>query len=69
MREITENKEYPGFLLKCNEHLKLDSGKSISNFQIAYQTYGKLNDKKLNLMRTWKTTLREYLKNDYADYL
>jgi len=29
----------------------------------------KLNDKKLNLMRTWKTTLREYLKNDYADYL
>ena len=48
MREITENKEYPGFLLKCNEHLKLDSGKSISNFQIAYQTYGKLNEQKDN---------------------
>ena len=48
MREITENKEYPGYLLKCNEHLKLDSGKSISNFQIAYQTYGKLNEQKDN---------------------
>ena len=48
MREITKNKEYPGFLLKCNEQLKLDSGKSISNFQIAYQTYGKLNEQKDN---------------------
>ena len=48
MREITENKEYPGYLLKCKESLKLDSGKSISNFQIAYQTYGKLNEQKDN---------------------
>ena len=48
MREITENKEYPGYLLKCNENLKLDSGKSIINFQIAYQTYGKLNEHKDN---------------------
>ena len=29
----------------------------------------KLNDKKLNLMRPWKETLKEYLKNAYADYL
>ena len=26
--------------------LKLDCGKSISNFPIAYETYGKLNEKK-----------------------
>ena len=29
----------------------------------------KLNDKKLNLMRPWKETLREYLKSSYSDYL
>mgnify|MGYP005996019641 FL=1 len=29
----------------------------------------KLNDKKLNLMRPWKETLREYLKTSYSDYL
>lgn len=29
----------------------------------------KLNDKKLNLMRPWKETLREYLKSSYPDYL
>ena len=29
----------------------------------------KLNDKKLNLMRPWKETLKEYLNNAYADYL
>tara|TARA_B100000965_G_C19564082_1_gene745968 strand:- start:640 stop:1770 length:1131 start_codon:yes stop_codon:yes gene_type:complete len=48
MRHITENQNYPGYLLKCNEELHLDSGKSISNFQIAYQTYGRLNQKKSN---------------------
>jgi len=29
----------------------------------------KLNDKKLNLMRPWKETLKEYLKSAYSDYL
>ena len=29
----------------------------------------KLNDKKLNLMRPWKETLKEYLENAYVDYL
>ena len=29
----------------------------------------KLNDKKLNLMRPWKETLREYLRSSYSDYL
>ena len=48
MRDITENQDYPGYLLKCNEKLHLDSGKSLSNFQIAYQTYGKLNVEKTN---------------------
>ena len=46
MREIIANTEYPGFLLKCQEELTLDSGKKIKNFQIAYQTYGSLNAKK-----------------------
>ena len=48
MRKITDNTEYPGYLLKCQEELLLDSGKKISDFQIAYQTYGKLNDNKNN---------------------
>tara|TARA_B100000767_G_C19736145_1_gene524028 strand:+ start:626 stop:1525 length:900 start_codon:yes stop_codon:yes gene_type:complete len=29
----------------------------------------KLNDKKLNLMRPWKETLKEYLKSAYSNYL
>ena len=48
MREIIANTEYPGFLLKCQEELPLDSGKKIKNFQIAYQTYGSLNAQKNN---------------------
>ena len=48
MREIIANTEYPGFLLKCQEELLLDSGKKIKNFQIAYQTYGTLNAQKNN---------------------
>tara|TARA_B100000900_G_scaffold414751_1_gene442326 strand:- start:916 stop:2040 length:1125 start_codon:yes stop_codon:yes gene_type:complete len=48
MRNITENPDYPGYLLKCNESLHLDSGKFINEFQIAYQTYGKLNEQKDN---------------------
>ena len=48
MREIIANTEYPGFLLKCQEELQLDSGKKIKNFQIAYQTYGSLNAQKNN---------------------
>ena len=48
MRNITENQDYPGYLLSCDENLQLDSGKSIKKFQIAYQTYGKLNEHKDN---------------------
>ena len=48
MRKITNNTDYPGFLLSCEEELLLDSGKSIPQFQIAYQTYGKLNSQKDN---------------------
>jgi homoserine O-acetyltransferase len=48
MREITANTGYPGYLLKCNEELSLDSGKKIKDFQIAYQTYGNLNNQKDN---------------------
>ena len=48
MREITANTDYPGYLLKCNEELLLDSGKKIKDFQIAYQTYGNLNNQKDN---------------------
>ena len=33
MREITANTDYPGYLLKCNEELLLDSGKKIKDFQ------------------------------------
>ena len=29
-----------------NKPLKLDCGKTISNFPLAYETYGKLNEKK-----------------------
>ena len=35
-------------LLGTNKPLKLDSGKNLKNFKIAYQTYGKLNKKKNN---------------------
>lgn len=48
MREFIKNIEYPGFILKCNENLILDSGKVIKNFEIAYQTYGKLNKNRSN---------------------
>ena len=48
MRKITNNTDYPGFLLSCEESLLLDSGKSINKFQIAYQTYGELNSSKDN---------------------
>ena len=48
MRKITNNIDYPGFLLSCEESLLLDSGKSINKFQIAYQTYGELNSNKDN---------------------
>ena len=48
MRNITENQDYPGYLLSCDENLQLDSGKSIKKFQIAYQTYGKLDEHKDN---------------------
>ena len=48
MRKITNNKDYPGFLLSCEESLLLDSGKSINKFQIAYQTYGELNSNRDN---------------------
>ena len=48
MRKITDNTEYPGYLLKCREKLLLDSGKVISDFQVAYQTYGNLNVDKDN---------------------
>ena len=48
MRKITNNTDYPGFLLFCEESLLLDSGKSINKFQIAYQTYGELNSNKDN---------------------
>ena len=48
MRKITNNSDYPGFLLSCEEDLLLDSGKSINQFQIAYQTYGLLNSNKDN---------------------
>ncbi len=30
------------------KQLKLDCGQTISNFPLAYETYGKLNDKKDN---------------------
>ena len=48
MREIIQNIKYPGFILKCDEELILDSGKSLDKFEIAYQTYGKLNSDKSN---------------------
>ena len=48
MREIIQNIKYPGFILKCDEELILDSGKSLDKFEIAYQTYGKLNVDKSN---------------------
>ena len=48
MRKITNNTDYPGFLLSCEENLLLDSGKSINKFHIAYQTYGELNSSKDN---------------------
>jgi len=48
MREIIQNIKYPGFILKCNEELILDSGKSLDKFEIAYQTYGKLDADKSN---------------------
>jgi homoserine O-acetyltransferase len=48
MRKITNNTDYPGFLLSCEENLLLDSGKSINKFHIAYQTYGELNSSKNN---------------------
>ena len=35
-------------LLGLKKPLKLDSGKNLRNFKIAYQTYGKLNKKKNN---------------------
>ena len=48
MRQLTNNTDYPGFLLSCEENLLLDSGKSINKFHIAYQTYGELNSNKDN---------------------
>src|SRR5210317_1787289 len=48
MRKITNYSYYPCFLLSCEEDLLLDSGKSINQFQIAYQTYGLLNSNKDN---------------------
>ena len=48
MRKIIKNSKYPGFILQCNEQLVLDSGKTIDEFEIAYQTYGELNDNKSN---------------------
>ncbi len=48
MREIIQNIKYPGFILKCDEELILDSGKSLDKVEIAYQTYGKLNLDKSN---------------------
>ena len=48
MREIIQNIKYPGFILKCDEELILDSGKSLDKVEIAYQTYGKLNSDKSN---------------------
>ena len=34
--------------LLVKKPLKLDCGQTISNFPLAYETYGKLNDKKNN---------------------
>ena len=34
--------------LIIDKPLKLDCGQTISNFPLAYETYGKLNDKKDN---------------------
>ena len=48
MREIIQNIKYPGFILKCDEELILDSGKYLDKVEIAYQTYGKLNSDKSN---------------------
>ena len=48
MREIIQNIKYTGFILKCDEELILDSGKSLDKIEIAYQTYGKLNSDKSN---------------------
>ena len=48
MRKIIKNSKYPGFVLQCNEQLVLDSGKTLDEFEIAYQTYGELNDNKSN---------------------
>jgi len=46
--EIIQNIIYSGFVLKCDEELILDSGKSLDKFEIAYQTYGKLDADKSN---------------------
>ena len=48
MRKIKSNNKYPGFILKCDEKLVLDSGKILGEFEIAYQTYGDLNSNKDN---------------------
>ena len=34
--------------IKVSKPLKLDCGKTINNFPLAYETYGKLNDNKSN---------------------
>jgi homoserine O-acetyltransferase len=39
-------KKYKNLLLK--NHLKLDCGKTINDFPLAYETYGSLNEKKDN---------------------
>ena len=43
MQEITETK-----ILKINESLELDCGRVLKEYQVAYETYGKLNDEKDN---------------------